>query len=156
MVEYILWVPDSIARPPGSTAGLLASNSGTSPHIEPNHNYHTQAGLFTPHQTLHTPLFPFLGSRGGEWVELGRSGLAAQPRLWRLRIVVCFSCLLVKLLASTSCPLINNHLEFEVLGLGASACAGHPLNLFVVGCEGIHRLVTKDGRLLRLKHLYVS
>ncbi len=39
LVEYVLLVPDSIARPPGRPAGLLASNSGTCPRIqvEPNH-----------------------------------------------------------------------------------------------------------------------
>ncbi len=36
LVEYVLLVPDSIARPPGSPAGLLASDSGTCPRIEPN------------------------------------------------------------------------------------------------------------------------
>jgi hypothetical protein len=46
LVEYLLWVPDSIARQPASPAGLLASDSGTGPRISP---YHTQAlaGLFT-------------------------------------------------------------------------------------------------------------
>jgi hypothetical protein len=51
LVKYllVLWVPDSIARPPGPgrPAGLLASDSGTGPRIEPNLN-HTKAlaGLF--------------------------------------------------------------------------------------------------------------
>ncbi len=46
LVEYVLLVPDSIARPPGRQAGLLASDLGTSPHIEPNHTK-ALAGLFT-------------------------------------------------------------------------------------------------------------
>ncbi len=46
MVEYLLWVPDSIARTPVRPAGLLASASGTGPHIEPNHTQ-ALAGLFT-------------------------------------------------------------------------------------------------------------
>ncbi len=47
LVEYLLWVPDSIiARPPASPAGLLASDSGTGPRIEPNHTQ-ALAGLFT-------------------------------------------------------------------------------------------------------------
>jgi hypothetical protein len=46
LVEYLLWVPDSIARQPTRPAGLLASYSGNSPHIEPNHTK-ALAGLFT-------------------------------------------------------------------------------------------------------------
>ncbi len=46
LVEYLLWVPDSFARPPARPAGLLASDSGTGPHIEPNHTQ-ALAGLFT-------------------------------------------------------------------------------------------------------------
>jgi hypothetical protein len=50
LMEYLLWVPNSIVRPPARPAGLLASDSdsGTGPRIEPNLN-HTQAlaGLFT-------------------------------------------------------------------------------------------------------------
>ncbi len=46
LVEYILWNPDSIARPPARPAGLLASDSGTCPRIEPNHTQ-ALAGLFT-------------------------------------------------------------------------------------------------------------
>jgi hypothetical protein len=46
LVEYVLLVPDSIARPPGRPAGLLASDSGTGPRIEPNHTK-ALAGLFT-------------------------------------------------------------------------------------------------------------
>ncbi len=45
LAEYILWVPDSIARLPGPAA-VLASNSGTGPYIEPNHRK-ALAGLFT-------------------------------------------------------------------------------------------------------------
>ncbi len=46
LVEYTLLVPDSIARPLGCPAGFLASNSGTCPHIEPNHTK-ALAGLVT-------------------------------------------------------------------------------------------------------------
>ncbi len=46
LVEYVLLVPDSIARPPGRPAGLLASDSGTGPRIEANHTQ-ALAGLFT-------------------------------------------------------------------------------------------------------------
>ncbi len=46
LVEYVLLVPDSIERPPARPAGLLASYSGTSPHIEPNHTQ-ALAGLLT-------------------------------------------------------------------------------------------------------------
>jgi hypothetical protein len=46
LVEYLLWVPNSIARPPARPAGLLASDSGTGPRIEPNHTQ-ALAGLFT-------------------------------------------------------------------------------------------------------------
>jgi hypothetical protein len=46
LVEYVLLVPDSIARPPGRPAGLLASDSGTCPRIEANHTK-ALAGLFT-------------------------------------------------------------------------------------------------------------
>ncbi len=35
-------VPDSIARQQGSPAGLLASDSGTNPRIEPNHTKQVQ------------------------------------------------------------------------------------------------------------------
>jgi hypothetical protein len=35
LVEYVLLVPDSIARLQGRPAGLRGSDSGTSPHIEP-------------------------------------------------------------------------------------------------------------------------
>ncbi len=40
-----------------------------------------------------------------------------------------------------------------MLGLGASAGAGHRLNLLVVFREGVEQLVAKVGRLLRLEHL---
>jgi hypothetical protein len=46
LVEYVLLVPDSIARPQGRPACLLASDSGNSPRIEPNHTQ-TLAGLST-------------------------------------------------------------------------------------------------------------
>ena len=46
LVEYLLWVPNSIARPPARQARLLASDSGTGPRIEPNHTQ-ALAGLFT-------------------------------------------------------------------------------------------------------------
>jgi hypothetical protein len=46
LVEYVLLVPDSIARQQGRPAGLLASDSGTGPRIEPNHTK-ALAGLFT-------------------------------------------------------------------------------------------------------------
>ncbi len=48
LVEYVLLVPDSIARPPGrpGPAGLLESDSGTGPRIEANHTK-ALAGLFT-------------------------------------------------------------------------------------------------------------
>ncbi len=49
LVEYVLLVPDSIARPPGRPAGLLASDSGTGPCIEANHTQ-ALAGLFTAWQ----------------------------------------------------------------------------------------------------------
>ncbi len=42
---------------------------------------------------------------------------------------------------------------FEVLRLGASAGAGHRLNLLLVFRQGAEQLLWKDGRLLRLKHL---
>ncbi len=45
--EYVLWVPDSIARQGlQGPAGKLASDSGTEPHIEANHTK-ALAGLFT-------------------------------------------------------------------------------------------------------------
>jgi hypothetical protein len=46
----------------------------------------------------------------------------------------------------------SNHSAFEVLGLGASAGAGHGLNLLVVGRECVEQFLVKDSRLLRLKH----
>jgi hypothetical protein len=46
LVEYVLLVPDSIARLPGRPVCLLASDSGTGPHIEANHTK-ALAGLFT-------------------------------------------------------------------------------------------------------------
>ena len=46
LVEYVLLVPESIARPPGRPAGLLASDSGTGPRIDPNYTK-ALAGLFT-------------------------------------------------------------------------------------------------------------
>ena len=46
LVEYVLLVPASIARPPDRPASLLASVSGTGPRIEPNHTQ-ALAGLFT-------------------------------------------------------------------------------------------------------------
>jgi hypothetical protein len=55
LVEYLFWVPDSIARQPAQAAQpdclraiqacLLASGSDTDPRIEPNHT--ALAGLFT-------------------------------------------------------------------------------------------------------------
>ncbi len=49
LVEYVLLVPDSIARPRGRPAGLLASDSDTGQRIEPNHTTTARAlaGLFT-------------------------------------------------------------------------------------------------------------
>jgi hypothetical protein len=46
LVKYVLLVPDSIALLPGRPAGLLASDSGTGPHIKANHTK-ALAGLFT-------------------------------------------------------------------------------------------------------------
>jgi hypothetical protein len=46
LVKCVLLVPDSIACPPGRPAGLLASDAGTGPRIEPNHT-EALAGLFT-------------------------------------------------------------------------------------------------------------
>ncbi len=68
-------------------------------------------------------------------------------RRWRRRVACRFSYRLIKRRAATSGPLINNHCAFEVLGLGASAGAGHRLNLLVVGREGVEQLLAKDGRL---------
>jgi hypothetical protein len=45
-VAYGFSVPDSIVRPLGSPAGLLVSDSGTGPHIEPNYTK-ALTGLFT-------------------------------------------------------------------------------------------------------------
>ncbi len=46
LVKYVLLIPDSIVRPPGRPAGLLASDSGAVPHIESNCTQ-ALAGLFT-------------------------------------------------------------------------------------------------------------
>ncbi len=40
-----------------------------------------------------------------------------------------------------------------MLGLGASAGAGHQLNLLVEGREGVEQFLAKDCLLLRLEHL---
>jgi hypothetical protein len=76
LVEYELLVSDSIARPPGRPAGLLAGDSGTDPRIEPNH---TQAGLFTIkpfRQSKRHALFP-PSWRGGVAGLAGASSSAA-------------------------------------------------------------------------------
>jgi hypothetical protein len=145
LVEYVLLVPDSIARPPGRPACLLASDSGTCPRIEPNH---TQAGLFTtvplPHPPRHSLLM--LSWLGGwpDWQELRR---------WR-PVSVAAVCRPLPLQSRRHQLLpSSNHSAFEVLGLGASTGAGHRLNLLVVGREGVEQFLAKDGRLLRLKHL---
>ncbi len=94
LVEYVLLVPDSIARPPGRPAGLLASDSGTGPRIEANH---TQAGLFTtvplPHPDRHA-LFP-LSWRGKwpDWLELRRRRPAAAAAATSSAIIVCLKCM---------------------------------------------------------------
>jgi hypothetical protein len=77
LVEYILLVPDSIARPPGRPAGLLVSDSVTDPYIEPNS---TQAGLFTIKpfsQPKHHALFPPSWRGGGVTGLAGASSSAA-------------------------------------------------------------------------------
>ncbi len=78
LVEYILLVPDSIARPLGRPAGLLASDSRTGPSIEANH---TQAGLLTTAPLRH-PTRHALSWRGGWPVrqELLRRRPAARRR----------------------------------------------------------------------------
>ncbi len=72
---------------------------------------------------------------------------------WRSNLSghICYR--LIKQRATTSCPLINNHCVFEVLGLGASARAGHRLNLLVVGCEGVEQLLAKVSQLQCLEDL---
>ncbi len=82
LMEYVLLIPDSIARPLGRPAGLLVSDSGTIPRIEPNH---TQAGLFTTMPLLHSTRHALLtlSGRGGggqarqDWQELRRRRPAA-------------------------------------------------------------------------------
>jgi hypothetical protein len=54
--------------------------------------------------------------------------------------------------AAPSSAIIVRLFEVTVLGLGASAGAGHRLNL-VVGRDGVEQLLVKDCRLLRLLHL---
>jgi hypothetical protein len=135
LVEYLLFasVPDSIARPPGtgSPAGLLASasDSGTDPCIEPNS---TQAGLFTIkpfRQPKRHALFP-PSWQGG---FAGLAGASSSAAGGGSRSSGCSSSAFRCRLAATSCSPSSNHSSFEVLGLGASAGAGHRLNLLVVG-----------------------
>ena len=89
LVEYVLLVPDSIARAPGRLAGLLASDSGTVPRIEPNL---TQADLFTTkplrQPNRHALLSPsWQGCVCPDWQELCRrrpAVAAARLRLLQL------------------------------------------------------------------------
>ncbi len=47
LVEYVLFVPDSIARLPGRPAGLRGSDSGTGPRIEPITLKHWQVSSYS-------------------------------------------------------------------------------------------------------------
>ncbi len=77
LVEYVLWVLDSIVRLPGRPAGLLASDSGTGPRIESNHTY-WQADLLTTAPLRHPTRDPsrafgaFLAGGLPDWQELRR------------------------------------------------------------------------------------
>ncbi len=71
MHEYVLSVPDSIARPPGRPAGLLASDLGAGPRIEPNYTRFIHCCLAAP---LSVP--ERLG--GGAGGLLGDSAVAGQ------------------------------------------------------------------------------
>ncbi len=71
LAGYILWVPDSIVHLPGP-ASLLASDAGTSPHIEPKHT-EALAGLFTAawqHLCLHARQFAGLQQVGFKFTLL--------------------------------------------------------------------------------------
>ncbi len=93
LTEYVLWSPDSNVLVPGP-AGLLASNSGTAPHIEPNH---TQAGLFNTAPLYHWLPFSLLllGKCGG---RSGRSCIVCSCSLllWRLLLNVIW-CICMRL-----------------------------------------------------------
>ncbi len=77
LVEYVLLVPDSIARPQGRPACLLASDLGTGPRIESNHT-HWQAGLLTTAPLRHPTRDPprafgaFLAGGLQDWQDLRR------------------------------------------------------------------------------------
>jgi hypothetical protein len=88
-----------------------------------------------------TPFLPFLG--GGSGRSVWSCVVGGRWRRRRRCVVVRFCFRLFNRLAAT----ISNHCAFEVLGLGASAGAGHRLNLLVVFREGVEQLVAKDGRL---------
>ena len=70
--------PESIARPPGCPAGLLASDSGTSPRIELNHTAvkHWQIYSLLLGSTLVSAWAPGLGAGAGGL--LGDSAAAGQ------------------------------------------------------------------------------
>ncbi len=98
LVEYLLWVPDSIAARPAS---LLASNSGTSPSIEPNHTpSQALAGLFTaawqhPCQCLSACIYivyiPWINKRqhhGMNASSIPLRMLCLRPTVWILTLCV--------------------------------------------------------------------
>jgi hypothetical protein len=147
LVEYILLVPDSIARLPGRPAGFLASDSGKGPRIEPNH---TQA---PPDPLLAFGAFLAGGVAGlaGAASSAAGGGGAGGGALPAASATGSSSGAPPPPALSSSD--INNHCAFEVLGLGASACSLHRLNLLIVGCEGVEQLLAKDSRLLLLEDL---
>ncbi len=112
----VLRVPDSIALLLGP-AGLLTSDSGTRPHIEPNH---TKANLLTTpasnHPILHALFLVSWRMRVG-W----RFCVGGRRRRHVASSVLCHRCrLCFTRLAATSDHLTIEHRVFEVLGLGAS------------------------------------
>ncbi len=115
LVEYVLLVPDSIARPPGSPAGLLASDSGTGPRIEPNHTK-VLAGLFTaawqhPCQCL------------SAWAQTLVACWGIQ--LWRVSFTRFASAMISCLLTSSTCPSLQRcvHCKRACEGLGLQVWA---------------------------------
>jgi hypothetical protein len=109
MVEYVLLVPDSIARQPGRPACLLAIDSDTGLHIEPNHTK-ALAGLFTaawqyPCQCLSTWALALVACWG--------------IQLWRVSFTQFAAAMISCLLTSSTSPSLQRcaHCKWACQGL---------------------------------------
>jgi hypothetical protein len=137
LMENVLLVPDSIARPPGRPAGLLASDSGTGPRIESNYSK-ALAGLFTaawqhPCQCLSA----WAGVLAACW----------EIQLWRVRFNRFADAMIRCLLTSSTNPIPQRSVRCE------RACEGPGLQ---VGASMMCYKIFKQSWKVQVQRFYNS